>query len=116
MGGKMVARERSGGGPLCLPPSSGRNMEAIGSMGAIAVTGCQELDEVHAGSTLSLNLTGGVAVQTTPVDGGMAPHPSPSPSPLSTALTRVRARVTITVAVEKLGVVQCYDVLIVQFD
>ncbi|XP_044324763.1 uncharacterized protein [Triticum aestivum] len=45
-------------------------MEVAGSMGAIVVTGCQELDEVHAGSTLSLNLTGGVAVQTTPVDGG----------------------------------------------
>ncbi|VAI24921.1 unnamed protein product [Triticum turgidum subsp. durum] len=43
-------------------------MEVAGSMGAIAVTGCQELDEFHAGSTLSLNLTGGVAVQTTPVD------------------------------------------------
>ncbi|XP_037464355.1 guanine nucleotide-binding protein alpha-1 subunit-like isoform X2 [Triticum dicoccoides] len=45
-------------------------MEAAGSMGAIAVTGCQELDEVHAGSTLALNLSGGVAVQTTPGDGG----------------------------------------------
>ena len=56
-------------------------------MGAIAVTGCQELDEVHAGSTLALNLTGSVAVQTTPVNGGMAPHPSPFPSPSSTSLT-----------------------------
>nr|CDM80425.1 unnamed protein product [Triticum aestivum] len=43
-------------------------MEAAESMGEIAVTGCQELDEVHVGSTLTLNLTGSVAVQTTPIN------------------------------------------------
>ena len=48
MGEKMAARERSGGGPLCLPPSSGRKMAATaaGSMRANVVTRHQELDEV----------------------------------------------------------------------
>ena len=48
MGEKMAARERSGGGTFCLPPSSGRKMEAAvaGSMRAKVVTGHPELDEV----------------------------------------------------------------------
>ena len=70
--GRRWRPERGVAAPLCLPPSSGRNMAASAeSMGATTVTGCQELDEVHAGSIFALNLASGVAVQTAPVDGGL---------------------------------------------